>query len=169
MPIFHCKTCGQTHDGFPSFCHDRPTAYWDVPDDKRESDVFLTSDSCVIADRLFFVRGVLEIPIKGIEEAFTYGVWVSLSEENFIIWEDNYEVEKRSHIGPFFGWFCSLLPIYPDTLHLKSMVYLRDDEIRPRIVLEQTEHPLSIEQHEGISVERALEIVHILQMPPNDS
>jgi hypothetical protein len=41
-------------------------------------------------------------------------------------------------------------------------VHLRNNGIRPRIVLEQTDHPLSIEQYDGISIDRALELVHLL-------
>src|SRR5690606_31593800 len=100
---------------------------------------------------------------------FTWGVWVSLSESNFFIWQENYEVPHRSHIGPFFGWLCTELPVYPNTLNLKTMVHLQDNGIRPRIELEPSEHPLSREQHEGISIDRALEIVHLLQPREIDS
>ncbi|GAB5404914.1 MAG: DUF2199 domain-containing protein [Aureliella sp.] len=137
--------------------------YWDIPEDRRESDVLLTSDSCVIADRFFFVHGCLEIPIHATEREFVWGVWVSLSEENFMKWQDCYEAELRSDIGPFFGWLCNELRMYPSTLNLKTMVYLRNNGIRPRIELEQTDHPLSQEQHGGISVERALELVHLAE------
>ena len=166
MPSYHCIHCGQHHDGIPAFHADRPTPYWDVPIDTRESDVFLTSDSCVIAERFFFIHGCLEIPLQGTDDVFTWGVWVSLKEDNFFIWQEHYDNPSRSHIGPFFGWLCTSLPIYPDTLHLKTLVHLRDGGIRPRIELEETDHPLSVEQREGISVDRALELVHLVQRSP---
>lgn len=162
-PSYRCIHCGRDHDGIPAFHSDRPAPYWDVPVDRRDSDVFLTSDSCVIADRFFFVHGCLEIPIHGADDVLIWGVWVSLKEDNFFIWQDNYDVPSRSHVGPFFGWLCTQLPVYPDTMHLKTLVHLRDDGIRPRIELEATDHPLSKEQREGISVERALELVHLVQ------
>lgn len=160
-PMYQCTHCSSTHDGIQAFHADRPTPYWDVPEEKREADVYLTSDACVIADRFFFIRGLLEIPINGCDDHFTWGVWVSLSETNFFIWQDHYETPKRDHLGPFFGWLCTRLPIYPETLYLKTMVYLRNDGIRPRIVLEPTEHQLSIEQNSGITIDRALELVHL--------
>lgn len=163
MPSYNCIHCGQQHDGIPAFHADRPTPYWDVPEDKREADVFLTSDSCVIADRSFFVHGCLEVPICETDDVFTWGVWVSLKEDNFFLWRDNYNVAKRSHVGPFFGWLCTRLPIYPDALHLKTMLHLRDNGIRPRIELEVTDHPLAIDQQQGISLQKALELVHKLQ------
>jgi hypothetical protein len=138
---------------------DRPAPYWDVPANKREEDVFLTSDSCVIADRFFFIRGCLDVPIIGTGEQFSWGVWVSLKEENFFIWQENYSAARRSHIGPFFGWLCTQVPGYPETLHLKATAYLRDNSKRPYIELEKTEHPLAVEQRDGITVDRVQEIL----------
>jgi hypothetical protein len=51
-----------------------------------------------------------------------------------------------------------LVGIYPDTENLKTLVHLRNDGIRPFIELEPTAHPLAIEQREGITVERLIEI-----------
>ena len=50
------------------------------------------------------------------------------------------------------------VPDYPDTLNLKTMVYLRNDGVRPSIELEPTDHPLAVEQREGISMTRVAEI-----------
>jgi hypothetical protein len=158
-----CKCCGRVHDGIPAYHADLPAPYWNVPEDKRETDVFLTSDSCVIADRFFFVHGCIDIPIIATEEAFTWGVWISLREENFFLWQGYYETPKRSHIGPFFGWLCTQLPVYPNTLHLKTAVHLRDDGIRPYIELEATDHPLARDQREGITLDRVMEIIHAVE------
>jgi hypothetical protein len=160
---FTCTTCGKDHGEIPSYGLDRPSQYWDVPVEKRGEDVFLTSDSCVIADRFFFIRGCIELPIVGTDELFEWGVWVSLKKENFFIWQDYYEIPQRSHIGPFFGWLCSLLPGYPETLHTKTMVHLRDNGLRPLIVLDKTDHPLSIEQRNGIAMARVQEIIDLME------
>lgn len=159
---YFCNTCHSEHEGFPSWGADRPAPYWDVPPEKRESDVFLTSDSCVIADRFFFVRACLEIPIAGTDETYSWGVWTSLSEPNFFLWQDHYDTAVRSHIGPFFGWLCSSLSVYPETLHLKSHVHLRNDGLRPLVELEATDHPLSIHQREGITIDELSRMMHRL-------
>jgi hypothetical protein len=65
---------------------------------------------------------------------------------------------RRSHIGPFFRWLSAELPLYPRTENLKTRVHLRDDGIRPYIELEPTDHPLAIEQRNGIGVDRIAEI-----------
>jgi hypothetical protein len=53
--------------------------------------------------------------------------------------------------------------VYPDTLNLKTMAHLRDNGIRPYIEVEPTEHPLAVDQHQGITLDRALELVHQIQ------
>jgi hypothetical protein len=47
-------------------------------------------------------------------------------------------------------------------MNLKTMVHLRDDGIRPFIEIEPSDHPLSVEQQGGISVERLSEIYSIM-------
>lgn len=164
---FVCQCCGKEYDEVPALGADRPTPYYDVPEDKIEEDVYLTEDACVIAERFFFIRGCLDIPIKGTSDHFQFGVWTSLKEENFFIWQDHFEVQERDHIGPFFGWFCSALPAYSDTLHLKSMVHIRNNGIRPSVVLDESDHPLAIDQRNGISLDRLGEILHTaLDTPP---
>ncbi len=99
----------------------------------------------------------------GTAEHLEWGVWVSLKEENFFLWQDHYDTPKRSHIGPFFGWLCTGLPGYPDTLHMKTMVHLRDNGIRPYIEIEDTDHPLSVDQRNGITMQRVQDIVDLVE------
>jgi hypothetical protein len=160
---YFCRHCGSEHDGFPSWGADRPADYWDVPPEKRQTDVFLTSDSCVIADRFFFIRACLNIPILGEDESYSWGVWVSLSETSFFIWQDHYTIPARSHLGPFFGWLCSSISVYPETRRLKTHVHLRDNAQRPLIELEPTDHPLAIHQREGIAIDELARMMHQLE------
>ena len=110
----------------------------------------------------FFVRGCasIEIPVHGADEPLIWGVWVSLSEMSFKTWLKVFEQEHRSHVGPFFGWLNAWLKPYPDTANLKSRVHLRNHGLRPIIELEptDTDHPLALEQRNGISVHRVAEI-----------
>ena len=159
---FQCSCCGQQHTGMPTFNFSFPIHYMDVPEADREERVFLTSDTCVIDDKLFFVRGCLEIPVLGSEEPFVWGVWVSLSEENFFLFQDLLGVAQRSQHGPFSGWLCSPPRPYPDSLNLKTRVHLRDNGIRPYIELEPTGHPLAVEQRDGITAERVAQIYELM-------
>lgn len=166
MISFKCKSCGELHQGTPTFGWNFPVQYMRVPETEREGRVSLGTDDCVIDEKYFFVRGCLEIPVHGESEPFAWGVWVSLSEDNFSKFVQHFGVEKRSHIGPFFGWLSSDIWLYPtQTFNLKTQVHIRDNKVRPYIELEQTDHPLAVEQREGISVERVAEIYEKMTHP----
>ena len=99
-----------------------------------------------------------EIPVIDGPEPFSWGVWVSLSEANFLraseVWYDPQRVNEPA----YFGWLCNSLPDYPETLNLKTMVHTRDVGLRPLIELEPTDHPLAVEQRNGITMKRVQEI-----------
>jgi hypothetical protein len=159
---FKCTTCGEIHKGIPAFGADRPLSYFEIPEGERDKRCDCSSDDCVIDKKWFFVRGNIEIPVHGEEDPFIWGVWVSLSEESFHKWIECFDKEKRSDIGPFFGWLNASLKPYPDTVNLKTKVHLRDKRTRPFIELEPIDHPLAIEQRNGISKERVAEIYSIM-------
>ena len=142
----------------PTFGSDAPLSYYEVPEQERDVRCRLSTDSCVIDGKWFFVRGCIEIPVHAETKPFIWGAWVSLSEQSFEQWLKCFDAPKRSHIGPFFGWLNASLKPYPDTLNLKTRVHLRDNGTRPYIELEPTAHPLAMEQRNGISKERVAEI-----------
>jgi hypothetical protein len=155
---FLCSGCGQTHEGMPALDAAAPLSYYTVPADERDARCRLDADACVIDGSYYFVRGCLEIPVHGEPEPFSWGVWVSLSEQSFAQWAACFESEQRSHVGPFFGWLNAAFAPYPDTVNLKTRVHLRDGFIRPFIELEPTDHPLAVEQREGIAARRVAEL-----------
>lgn len=159
---FKCHTCAETHVGMPTFGAARPLSYYAVPEEERESRCRCGSDTCVIDEEFFFVRGCIEIPVHGYGDPFVWGVWVSLSKDNFEKWSAAFEESRRSHIGPFFGWLDAMLKPYPETANLKTRVHLRNDGVRPFIELEPTDHPLAVEQRTGIDVTRVSEIYSIM-------
>jgi hypothetical protein len=155
---FKCAGCEEWHEGMPSFGADAPLYYYSIPEAERASRCDLTPDTCVVDDSSFFVRGCIEIPVHGAAEPFIWGVWVSLSQEHFETFKVLLDQPSRAGHGPYFGWLSAWLQTYPDTENLKTRVHLRDDGIRPYIELEPTDHPLALEQREGISVERVAEL-----------
>jgi len=155
---YRCTTCGELHEELPDVGVGYPDQYWDVPEEERESRIESTSDTCIIDGEHFFIRGVIELPIHDYPERFGLGVWVSQKRENFNTYLENFD---SGEIGPFFGWLCTDIAYYPeDTLLLKTMAHFRGEGLRPIIEVEQTEHPLSVDQYKGISIEKAWEIVH---------
>ena len=156
---FKCNCCGEIHKGIPTFGADYPITVLHIPEEEREARVELGSDDCVIDGKEFYIRGCIEIPVHGYSEPFIWGSWVSLSEESYLTFVEYFQKGKRSHIAPFFGWHCSDFIVYEEQCtSLKTHVHLRDDGIRPLIELEPTGHPLAVEQQNGISKERLIEI-----------
>jgi hypothetical protein len=144
--------------GHARFWSEAPLYYYSIPAEERDRRCILESDTCVVDQEHFFVRGCLEIPVDGEPDPFIWGVWVSLSKRHFDDFVACLDSPKRSHIGPFFGWLSAELPLYSSTENLKTRAFLRDDGIRPYIELEPTDHPLAIEQRNGIPVDRVAEI-----------
>jgi hypothetical protein len=157
---FYCHTCGAYHEELPrNFSADRPAQYWHVAEEERAARIDMTSDQCVIDEEHFFIRGNIEIPIVDGPGVLSWGVWVSLSEKNFLRASDLWETEGRETEPPYFGWLCTGVPCYPDTMLLKTHVHTQPVGTRPLIELEQTDHPLAVEQREGITMARLHEIV----------
>lgn len=61
----------------------------------------------------------------------------------------------------YFGWFSNRLPFYPDTINLKTRARPRRDGVRPALELEDIDHPLCIDWHKGIIIERAQQIAEV--------
>jgi hypothetical protein len=159
MP-WKCATCGVDHDDLPT-CFGCEAPWRElVAESEFESRVELTRDQCVIDGSVFFVRGHLEIPIAGHPETLALAVWSSLSEQSFCHMCDRWDVEDRHHDPAYFGWLSSRLPVYPDTVNLKLSVQTSPRGSVPQFTTEQTDHPLSVDQHHGISIDRWREIAH---------
>lgn len=135
-----------------------PDPWLELTEAEREARGKIDSNLCSIDDH-YFVRGCLDIPIVGHEDVFSFGVWVSVSKESFTRILDLWDEEIRGDQPPLFGWLCNSILGYPDTYALKTHVHLRDGGIRPFIELEPTDHPLAVEQREGITLNRVEEIV----------
>jgi hypothetical protein len=145
-----------------SWSFDAPAPWNALSNEEREHRGHISSDLCVICDEHSFVRGLVEIPLKDGDGPFTWNVWVSVSKQNFLrafeLWED----PQRVHEPAYFGWLCNSIPGYPETLNLKTMLHTRALGLRPLIELEPTEHPLAVEQRNGITKERVREIAETM-------
>jgi hypothetical protein len=123
------------------------------------SSNILTEDFCILDGEHFFVRCLLRLPIVTKPDiSFGFGIWATLSSENFDLYLDTFNSGEQGGLGPWFGWFSNRLKGYPETLNLKCEVQPRAGRERPFIRLEPTQHPLAIEQRDGITFDRVLEI-----------
>lgn len=158
---FKCSLCGEVHEGSPSIGFRAPDPYLEQSKEVQEAGE-LGSDLCWYQDddgMHYFIRVCLEIPIHGVAEPFLWGVWVSLSKANF----DRYvETCDSPDINDcYFGWLCNYFPYYEKTYALKTQVHPRPGGIRPYIELEESDHPLCVDFHQGLSIEKAQEIAEI--------
>jgi hypothetical protein len=155
---YHCETCGHDHDGLPDIGAAKPQSWFGIPEVERARRTLLNSDLCVIDEEDFFIRGVLRIPITDAVDKFAFGMWVSLSETNFKKYITPGVVDtKTAH----FGWTNTEIDYYgQSTCGLKSHVFFQDNNQRPLVVLEPTDHPLAIQQRDGITLKQAWDIVH---------
>src|SRR5881398_1763911 len=94
-----------------------------------------------------------------LKRTFSGGVWCSLSEKSYLEVSDHWEDPARERLGPYFGWLCTKIPGYPDTAFLKTMVHQRAVGVRPWVELERTDHPLAVDQRDGIEEDRLRGIV----------
>lgn len=120
---------------------------------------FLNEDICVLDGEHYFVRGIIHLPIIGSTQSLRWGVWGSLSRENFeklLLMNDD---PKRVELPPMFSWLSNRIDDYPDTLNLKMHACIQELKTRPIFELEPTDHPLSQEYHHGITPERVREIM----------
>lgn len=151
---WNCKICGVEHDDVPEcFGVEAPWRGF-VADDEFEHRVELTDDQCVVDGSTFFIRGQIEIPIHGHPNPLAFSVWSSLSEASFWRMGERWDKPDRDADPPYFGWLCSQIWVYPDTLHLKLSVRSRPPGLTPLFDILDEDHLLEIDQRDGISVMR---------------
>jgi hypothetical protein len=154
---FVCGTCGELYDGdVLSFAADYPDPYADLSSEDRENRAVIGGDQCIIDGEEFYLRTLLEIPIRDSHDKFLFGLWVRLHEDVYdeidACWVE--EGKERKH-GPFKGRIANKNLIYDDALNLKVTVVLQPVGVRPLIFVDESEHPLAVAQREGISLDGA--------------
>jgi hypothetical protein len=158
---YECSCCGDRHDGLAmGYRLERPGL-----DSSEDAFEFSREGELCIAGSHYFILANLGLPYKDVEE-FVWTCWISLSDASFRRIDNRWEAEDREDDEPAFGWFSNDLPTYnPTTWALKARVHQRPVGERPWIELEPTDHPLAIEQREGISDERMSAIYHAFSEP----
>ncbi|MBX2802541.1 MAG: DUF2199 domain-containing protein [Myxococcales bacterium] len=167
---WQCALCGEAHDELPTvFGAEAPWRLL-VPEAEFAQRVKLDDSVCVVDDEHFFMRGQIHLPIHAHDEPFIWSVWCSVSTDSFHRMIRTWDDPDRVKEPPVFGWLHTSLPLYePDTLHLKTMLHEREPGVVPRVEVEPTDHPLAVEQRQGISMARVEEMAHILLGHPHTS
>ncbi|MEV4134074.1 DUF2199 domain-containing protein [Dactylosporangium sp. NPDC049742] len=162
---FVCRGCGQRHGGMPfSYGAIAPQVWSD--DYAGDESSTLEDELCIIQAEHFFVRARIVIPVLDADTDFDWGVWVSLSRANFERSLELWTTPGREQEPPYFGWLSTEIPVYePTTLSLKTHVHTQPVGSRPRVELEATDHPLAVEQRDGITRDRVQEFAELLLHP----
>jgi hypothetical protein len=156
MP-FVCSVCGEHHDerlldirlGLPHDIHV-------LDDDARARRAWLADDFAVLDDERFFVRGLLELPIPGLDDRFAYGTWLEVSMADF------QELMRRWHDEEQFAAVeCTLaneLEPYRATVGLRATLRATAPDRLPAVELAAAAHELVRAQRAGITVDRSDEL-----------
>jgi hypothetical protein len=156
-----CSQCGVAHENLPVWACRAPDLWAGASEQEREQDFSKNDDFCIFRDEHYFIRCVLQIPITDSDtEVFEFGVWSTLSAGNFRRYYDTFDDADQSKLGPMFGWFANRLSGYPETLSLACDVLPQDDRKRPLIRFHETDHPLVLQQQEGVTLREAVEYLH---------
>ena len=147
-----CARCGQLHQELePAFR--RPDALLAVPAEEREARVRESDDLCSVDDEAFFIRCVAPVPVAGREEPFHWGFWVRVARPNFDDYFDHFEEGAAPDHPGFPGSVANQTSILPPTLGLPVHVVPGRGNARPRLMLLDPAHPLTLDQERGVSEE----------------
>jgi hypothetical protein len=162
--LWTCPCCGKQYDKLSfAYALDEPDLWRSVPEEERPYRAVLGTDSCVIDQKIYFIRGRIVIPVIGSNDPFIWGTWASVSQKSFERFGQLWDVAIRENEPPFPGQLGSDIPIYPATSELKCNVVMKNARRRPSFELETTDHPLAIEQRNGITLDRVKEIASLVQ------
>jgi hypothetical protein len=163
MP-FVCSVCGEHHDerlldirlGLPDVIHALDT-------DARMQRAWLADDFAVLDDERFFVRGLLELPVPGLEDRFAYGTWVEVAMSDFQQLMRHWHDEEQ-----FAAVRCTLaneLEPYRGTVGLRATLRATAADRLPAVELSDAPHELVSAQRHGISVRRSDELAAAVLHP----
>lgn len=156
MTMYECGSCGTQHWGLPmSWRLERP----DLDPADCQFEFSRDGELCTVGSHHYILANI-ELPYHA-DQLFVWTCWISLSADSFQRINDRWEAEDRANDDPAFGWLSNILPTYnPSTWALKTRVHQRPVGERPWVELEPTDHPLSVEQRDGIEDARIAAIYH---------
>jgi hypothetical protein len=162
---FRCTRCGEVHRGAPSLALHQPVYVQDVPEAERAARVWRTEDLAVIrpapddpdGEVIRCIRVTLSIPIHGCVEPFLWGVWITQSEASFDRYAAGAGTDQRGQTSS--GWLPVSMAPYRAAGgpldHLPCTAHWGPRGKRPAIVIGASDHPLAIDQRDGIDRDRA--------------
>jgi hypothetical protein len=134
-----------------------PDEVWAIPPTERREKAKFNADLCELGER-FFMRCILKLPFNQQPEYYGWGIWVEVSERDFLRYVDLYNEDGTSE-APVPGKIANSVPGYPPTLGLPVMVQFQASTSRPVVAPIDQDHPLTIDHREGIDNRRYHQIL----------
>jgi hypothetical protein len=162
---YTCTICGRFHEEeMRDVRAGLPEEIFRLSDDERRRRAVISpgGDFATLDGEQLFVRALLEVPIPSEVDCFGWGVWVRVSgadcDDVAERWLDPESVGRS-----YPGSLATHLPAYGETLGLPGTLTLRDVDRLPAFEVSDGAHPLVMEQHAGITLERARELAEPYQ------
>lgn len=131
-----------------------------LSDQERAARVEQSSDQLLLDNQHFFILGNVDLNVHGSEEFLRWTVWTTLSADNFRRSVELWHSSGRESEPPYFGWLANQIHGYESERPLKTLVHTGPVGIRPRIELIDDGDRLTHDQKNGISPQRADELIH---------
>ncbi|HLY26573.1 MAG TPA: DUF2199 domain-containing protein [Aggregatilineales bacterium] len=156
MTTFKCPECGKIHDLSQAALVFRMPRH--VAELRREigkeefaARVQMNDDLCCIDEKLYFIRGVLEVPVKELDATFEWGLWALVDQVDFNHYVELWDADIDEHEPPFTGWLSGSPPEYPESDMAEVVIHMRSNGMRPMFMISASDQPLGIAQREGIT------------------
>lgn len=162
-----CSCCGKEITGLPlDYSMRLPDNILALPHSEHDNVSQPIKSLISYNDEEFYIRGVIPIEVKGTDDYLVFGVWVEVEEEGYHrayeAWVESHD-KKAIFEGAIIGRLANEFPtaLYPDTFNHLLAIFDRP-EIAAQCLLKETDHPFSLEQYEGVTIERVHEIARIM-------
>lgn len=153
--IWTCSCCGQRIAGLPLDVSLRVPDNFLYLSDAEKDRSFCTSDFCVLenADGTVerYIRCVTKLPVPALEDDFTYGVWMSVSQRSWDVYQRGFQSGQYEDAG-CFGYLGNNLSDFTGCFGLEADIRFEPGNARPSVVLHDADHPLVKAQRNGIGV-----------------
>ena len=155
-----CPHCGKPVDGLLSdIGYTLPDDVWALPQKVRAKRAAFTEDWCSLDDGRFFIRCILNVPFTDRDDSVGWGLWASVSEEDFRRYFDLYD-RDGSDESAFPGTIANEPPCYKGLLGQAVSIQLGKASERPRLTMApKSRHLLAREQRAGIDLARQHELL----------
>ena len=159
-----CPKCGEEHDLHRmDIRFHRPDVFVAIPEGERATRTLNGDDACAIRDadganRRYFLRVALPIPIRGESDPFCWGIWAEVSADAYQRTRDLWDAAEQASEPPFPARLANRITEFAGAEELPGMVQLTGPTSIPRFTIAaEVEHPLATAHREGVYLERVLE------------